>query len=310
MSNDEPVLSRTEAVGRVEPARPVRLATDGVMPAQPVERLLPAEEITPALRVGTVATDGVPAEPLQQARSMERQAEPLQQARLFDPVPAEPVLSRTEGVPAEPMLSRTEGVPAERMRDGIAARSAEDGVPLEPLRRMSATTPAQQAQPLTATDAVKRTGTSAGGGGSAGQGFQVHPEQYQAAVSPMLAASEQVRSIYTSLSAFLPSLEAQNPWGNDDSGKKFAEGDKGYLKYSKDTLDVIKGLPDALKGIADGMKAMAEGYEGADEAIADAFNGMDTGANPIPEAPSLPSAPVNNPVHIPVTPRIVQSGRH
>ncbi|WP_345704171.1 hypothetical protein [Kitasatospora paranensis] len=129
-------------------------------------------------------------------------------------------------------------------------------------------------------------------------------------MSPVLAASEQVRSLYTSLSAFLTSLEAQKPWGDDESGKKFAEGDKGYLKYSKDTLDVIKGLPEALKGIADGLKAMADGYEGADGTIATEFDGMDTGANPMPAAPSLPSAPVNNPVHIPVTPRIAPSGRH
>lgn len=127
----------------------------------------------------------------------------------------------------------------------------------------------------------------------------------------MLAASEQVRSLYTSLSAFLPSLEAQNPWGNDESGKKFAEGEKGYLKYSKDTLDVVKGLPDALKGIADGLKAMAQSYQGADESIAAEFDGMDTGASSLPAAPSLPSTPVNIPVHIPVTPRnVIQSGRH
>jgi hypothetical protein len=197
------------------------------------------------------------------------------------------------------------------MSNDEPVRYATEGVPAEPLRRLSATVPAQQAQPRAGTDAARRAGgASGGGGGSAGQGFQVSPEQYRAAVSPVLAASEQVRSLYASLSAFLSSSEAQNPWGNDESGKKFAEGEKGYLKYSKDTLDVIKGLPDALKGIADGLKAMAEGYEGADEAIATEFDGMDTGANPMPTAPSLPVAPVNNPVHIPVTPRIAQSGRH
>jgi hypothetical protein len=180
----------------------------------------------------------------------------------------------------------------------------------EPLRRTSAALPEQQAQPRTGAEAAKRRVSEDGGGGNAGRGFKVDPEQYQAAVSPMLAASEQVRSLYTSLSAFLPSLEAQNPWGNDESGKKFAEGEKGYLKYSKDTLEVFKGLPDALKGIADGLKAMAQGYQGADEAIASDFDGMDTGAYSIPAPPSLPSAPVNNPVHIPVTPRIIQSGRH
>ncbi|WP_104814812.1 hypothetical protein [Kitasatospora sp. MMS16-BH015] len=137
-------------------------------------------------------------------------------------------------------------------------------------------------------------------------GFQVVPEQYQAEVSPLLAASEQIRSVYTSLSAFLPALEAQNPWGNDESGKQFAEGDKGYLKYSKDTLDVLKGLPDALKGISDGLKAMAEGYQGADQDVVAELDGIDTGAAPLPAPPSMPDAPV----HVPMTPRITQSGRH
>jgi hypothetical protein len=235
MSNDEPAWYETGATAGAEPGPPGLAATEGVG----IEPRFPAGEATSALRVGTVATQGTPA---------------------------------------------------------------------EPLRRMSATVPTRPAQPRTGTDTAGRTGTP--GGGGSGQGFQVDPEQYRAAVSPMLAASEQVRSLSTSLSAFLSSSEAQSPWGDDESGKKFAEGEKGYLKYSKDTLDVIKGLPDALKGIADGMKAMADGYEGAEEAVAAAFDGMDTGANPIPAAPSLPGTPVNNPVHIPVTPRIAPSGRH
>ncbi|BFV61037.1 hypothetical protein KCMC57_up61410 [Kitasatospora sp. CMC57] len=156
--------------------------------------------------------------------------------------------------------------------------------------------------------AVKR---SAGPGeGSAGTGFQVSPEQYRAAVSPLFAASEQVRALYTSLSAFLPSSEAQNPWGNDESGKQFAEGDQGYLKFSKDTLEVVKGLPDALKGIAEGMKAMAEGYQGAEDSIIETLSSLDDIEIAVPAAPSLTSARVDNPVHIPMTPRITRSGRH
>ncbi|MEV4556785.1 hypothetical protein AB0K51_07275 [Kitasatospora sp. NPDC049285] len=371
MSNDEPAWYETEATARVEPEHLSRLV---------------AQEATPAFRVGTVATEGVPLEPLQartaeipaepllQARVGTVQAEPLMQARVSEAIPAEPMLQgrltaqqmepmegrltaqqvqpmegrltaqqmepmegRLTAQQMEPMEGRltaqqveprlqdltaqrteprlqdlTAAVPAERrLKDAVAAEPATaDAVAAEPLRRMTGTVPAQQAQARTGMEAAKRSASSGDGGGGAGQGFQVNPEQYQAAVSPMLAASEQVRSLYTSLSAFLPSLEAQNPWGNDESGKKFAEGEKGYLKYSKDTLDVVKGLPDALKGIADGLKAMAENYQGADESITSEFNGMDLGDNPMPLAPTLPSAPLNNPVHIPVTPRISQSGRH
>jgi hypothetical protein len=278
MSNDEPAWYETEATARVEPDHLGRLASEVVGVTQPMERLIPAEATTPAFRVGTLAAEGQSAEPFEQARTAAQRSEPLSQGRLVEAEPFE--------------QART------------AAHQSE------PLRRTSAALPEQQAQPRTGAEAAKRRVSEDGGGGNAGRGFKVDPEQYQAAVSPMLAASEQVRSLYTSLSAFLPSLEAQNPWGNDESGKKFAEGEKGYLKYSKDTLEVFKGLPDALKGIADGLKAMAQGYQGADEAIASDFDGMDTGAYSIPAPPSLPSAPVNNPVHIPVTPRIIQSGRH
>ncbi len=285
MSNDEPAWYETEATASVEADHRGRLVSDGVQVAQPMERLIPTEQVTPAFRVGTVATEeSVPVEP-------------LMQARLSESVPFEPLMQAQSD--SRPMA-----------RHGVAEMPAEDTVDAKLLPRMSATLPEQQARPRTGTEATKRRAAGDDGGGSAGQGFKVDPEQYQAAVSPMLAASEQVRSLYTSLSAFLPSLEAQNPWGNDESGKKFAEGEKGYLKYSKDTLDVVKGLPDALKGIADGLKAMAQGYQGVDEAIAADFDGTDTGAYSTPAPPSLPSAPVNNPVHIPVTPRIVQSGRH
>ncbi|GAA4836330.1 hypothetical protein [Kitasatospora terrestris] len=311
MSNDEPAWYEAEATARVEPAHLTRVE---------------------GMRIGTVAAEGVPAEPMLQARMAEVQAEPMQRARLADAMPAEPTTLRAAEMQAEPLQAvsgrvaaeplqavsgRTAAEPlqavsgTERLQDGLTARTAVDAVAAEPLRRMSGTVPAQAAQQrLTAPETGKRRAASGDGGGGAGQGFRVAPEQYRAAVSPLLAASEQVRSLYTSLSAFLPSLEAQHPWGNDESGKKFAEGEKGYLKYSKDTLEVVKGLPDALKGIADGIKAMAEGYQNADESITSAFNGMDTGASPIPQAPTLPSAPVNNPVHIPVTPRIRPSGRH
>ena len=285
MTNDEPAWYETEATARVEPDHQRRLVSVEVPATQPMERLMPAEQGTPAFRVGTVSAEDMPVQPLEQAHVWE----PRLQGRLAQDMPVQPL---KPAYVSEPMLQ------AERTVDAK----------LSP--QMSATLPEHGAQPRTAASVAKRS-VARDGGGSAGQGFKVDPEQYQAAVSPMLAASEQIRSLSRSLSAFLPSLEAQNPWGNDESGKKFAEGEKGYLKYSEDTLGVVKSLPDELKGIADGLKAMAQGYRGADEVIAADFDGMDTGANALPAAPSLPSTPVNNPVHIPVIPRnVIQSGRH
>jgi hypothetical protein len=322
MSNDEPAWYETEATARVEPAHLGRPMSEGAQVAQPMERLLPAEETFPAFRVGTVAPEGEWSEPLQ-PRTAAHVSAPLLQERLTEPEAEHPLTAaRVSGPLLQERLTEPEAehpltaarVSGPLLQERLTEPEAEHPLTAArvsgPLLQERLTEPAQQAQPRTAETVAKRRVAGDDGGGSAGQGFKVDPEQYQAAVSPMLAAYEQVRSLYTSLSAFLPSLEAQNPWGNDESGKKFAEGEKGYLKYSKDTLDVLKGMPDALKGIADGLKAMAQGYQGADEAIAADFDGMDTGASSLPPPPSLSSAPVNNPVHIPVTPRIIQSGRH
>ena len=261
MSNDEPAWYETEATARVEPEHLGRLASDGVQFAQPV---------TPAFRIGTVATEDVPVEPFRPAHV----SEPLLQGRL-----------------TEPELFEQPRTAAHRS---------------EPLHGTSAALPEQQARPRTDSEAAKRrVADDGGGGGSAGQGFKVDPEQYRAAVSPMLAASEQVASLYRSLNAYLPSLEAQNPWGNDDSGKKFAEGDLGYLKCSHGTMALLKSLPEGLKGIAEGLKRMAESYQNADENTVAELSGIESTAQ-MPVAPSLPAAPV----HLPITPGMTQSGRH
>ncbi|KDN82109.1 hypothetical protein [Kitasatospora cheerisanensis] len=299
-------------------------------------------EATARLRVGTAVPDGVPMEARQQSvPAMEREwvaPEPFQRAEAVTPLqpferaeaatPVEPFERAQMATPVEPFERAQPAMPVQPFERADAAtpvepferaqpatpveplQRADAAMPVEPLQRMSAGVPAEEAvarramSAPTARTAAKSAGGD-GGSGSAGQGFQVDPGQYQAAVSPMLAVSEQVGSLYSALSSFLPSLEAQNPWGNDESGKKFAEGEKGYLKYSKDTLDVIKGLPAALKGIADGLKAMADGYQNADEGVISELNGVDPGSAPMPVSPQLPNA-----VHLPITPRITQSGRH
>ncbi|WP_405009655.1 hypothetical protein [Kitasatospora sp. NBC_01539] len=232
----------------------------------------------------------------------EARTEPVHAAHLVtESVPLEPM---ERGIP---MQQATADIPVEPLQAGQVFERPTAGIPVEPLQAASVMRRGVAAAPSERTAAtVHKRSADGGGSGNAGSGFQVNPSQYQAAVSPMLAASEQVGNLYRSLSAFLPSLEAQHPWGNDESGKKFAEGDKGYLKYSKDTLEVLKGLPEALKGIADGLKAMAQSYQNADESVIADLNGIDEGQAPMPLAPVMPSSPV----HVPMTPRITQSGRH
>ncbi|MGW4816121.1 hypothetical protein ACWEPB_31345, partial [Kitasatospora cineracea] len=204
---------------------------------------------------------------------------------------------------AEPLRAFDRGVPAQEATPERTLQRGE-AEPMRTLQRGEAT-PERTLQRGETAAAKRSAASGSGGSGNAGSGFQVDPDQYRAAVSPMLAASEQVASVYRSLSAFLPSMESQNPWGNDESGKKFAEGEKGYLKYSHDTMDVVKGLPEALKGIADGLKAMAESYQNADQNVVSELGDIDSPVQ-MPTSPSMPSTPV----HVPMTPRITQSGRH
>ncbi|QKW22527.1 hypothetical protein HUT16_28680 [Kitasatospora sp. NA04385] len=314
MSNDEQA-PYVEAA-RIEPDREVHR-----VPVAPVE--------PEPFRVGTAVPDSIPAQPvqpvqpfesaMQPVQSFERAAEPLRpQQRMGAPVepfesaaePLQPFERAAEplrpqqrmGTPVEPFERASEPLrPQQRMGTPVEPfeRASE---PLQPQQRERAAEPTGQA----AQKVAARTAASgSGGSGGAGTGFKVDPDQYRAAVSPMLAAAEQVASLYRSLNAYLPSLEAQNPWGNDESGKKFAEGDKGYLKCSESTMALLKSLPDGLKGIADGLKRMAESYQNADENTVAELGGIESTAQ-MPVAPSLPSSPV----HVPITPGMTQSGRH
>ncbi|MFD7734142.1 WXG100 family type VII secretion target [Kitasatospora phosalacinea] len=313
MSNDEQARRYVEAETPAEPAF--------------TARLMPEEPVAPVpFRVGTVVPESIPAQPLLRAteetpvQPFQRAAEsvplqPFQRGTLAEPLqprlgetpvePLQPLLRATEGTPVQPFQREAEATaplqPAHVMGRPLEQGEAEATAPLQPAHVMGR--PMEQGVPKSAarTPAAKERGAT----GGAGTGFQVDPEQYRAAVSPMLAASEQVSSLNRSLSAFLTSLEAQNPWGNDESGKKFAEGEKGYLQYSHDTLAVLKGLPDELKYIADGLKAMAAGYENADEDVTAELGGIESTVQ-MPTAPSLPSTPV----HPIISTRPVQSGRH
>ncbi|MFJ1706886.1 WXG100 family type VII secretion target [Kitasatospora sp. NPDC088346] len=131
---------------------------------------------------------------------------------------------------------------------------------------------------------------------NAGTGFEVTPEQYRTAVSPMLAATDRVSAAYLALDGYLTSMNATDPWGNDHAGHQFAEGEKGYLAYSAGTLKGLKGLPAALHRIADGLKLMAQNYETTEQRVVGGLDGSKQELdayrpmNPLPAA-ALPQAP-------------------
>ncbi|MFB7944318.1 hypothetical protein ACFC6L_05305 [Kitasatospora phosalacinea] len=285
MSNDEQARRYVEAETPAEPAFTARLMPEEM----PRQRGALAEPLQPFQQE-------TPVEPLQPAYVMAR---PVEQGEVEATAPLQPayVMGRPveQGELVEPVQ------PAYVMARPVEQGEVEATAPLQPAHVMAR--PVEQGVPTAAsrTLAAKRRGET----GGAGTGFQADPEQYRAAVSPMLAAYEQVADLSRSLSAFMSSMEAQNPWGNDESGKKFAEGEKGYLQYSHDTMAVLKGLPDELKYIADGLKAMAANYENADEDVTAELGGIESTVQ-MPTAPSLPSTPVQ-PI---ISTRPVQSGRH
>ncbi|MFC9331898.1 WXG100 family type VII secretion target [Kitasatospora sp. NPDC057015] len=140
---------------------------------------------------------------------------------------------------------------------------------------------------------TKRLAGSEPGAGGGGAGFQVDPELYLAAVSPVLAASDQLAQLVNGLTAFLDHTHSTAPWGNDESGKHFAEGDKGYLKYSTETLKGLKGMPDAVRYIADGLKAMAENYRATEDSTAGVLRDDEDDSIGVPQVPGYSPAAVD-----------------
>ncbi|WP_344462028.1 hypothetical protein [Kitasatospora kazusensis] len=324
---------------------------DGDMPAQMARtEQMPAD--IPERELGRVAMapldNGIPAQMARTeqmpAEMPERELGRVAMAPLDNGMPAQ--MARTEQMPADmperelgrmAMAPLDNGVPAQMARTGemLPEGTTAAQVSGERLPEGERATPAvpasgsgDPAEPggtsalsprigtlLQSTTPAQSTAPGSGSGGGAGQGFQVSPGQYGAAVSPMLAASEAVAALYASLNSYLPSMESQAPWGKDESGKQFSEGDKGYLKYSADTLKALKGMPDGLKYIADGLKAMADGYEGADSSVGSDLNSQGGQGGSGGSSGLGPPPAYSPPVHTPISPSITlehmnQSGRH
>ncbi|MGW4805411.1 WXG100 family type VII secretion target [Kitasatospora sp. NPDC004272] len=314
MSNDEQAWY-AEAGTPAEPAHVLHRMVETPVEADRFEvdtagpESIALDPVQPRERMGGLL------QPMQQGVPASEQASPemLLPRQGLEQASPEMLLPRERVLPAEPLLPR-QGLeqpvePFQQARTDFAAPSAEHPVepayaPLQPMQQgvpLSRATPDQAANRTAARNAASGSGSS----GGAGSGFRVDPDQYRAAVSPLLAAADQLGNAYRSLSAYLPSLEAQDPWGNDESGKKFAEGEHGYVNISHSTMTLFKSLSGGLKDIADGLKQMADRYQNADDDTVAELGGIDSTA-PMPDSPSLPSTPP----HLMITPGMTQSGRH
>ncbi|MCX5213455.1 hypothetical protein OG689_30020 [Kitasatospora sp. NBC_00240] len=153
-----------------------------------------------------------------------------------------------------------------------------------------AVVPAPAAPAAGADTAAAAASTGPAAAKSAGTGFTVAPEQYRAAASPVLAASDRLSRLYLGLDEYLTSMNATEPWGGDHAGEQFAQGEKGYLAYSAATLKGLKTLAPALHRIAEGLKAMAQNYENAESGVVARLRGRGqdlVAAAPLPTAPNV-----------------------
>ncbi|MER8186423.1 hypothetical protein [Kitasatospora sp. NPDC094015] len=317
------------------PSRPGRPSEDGseFVPASPFETVVPARQGRPE---DQAAAEFVPAQVAAAPRGAEPEFVPAQPAPASGyPEGVTPALrvsagpAGSEQVAAGPLGS----VVAARKTSGdtLESRPADEAVPLEGASvsagaqefgaRSTGVPPAEGRVPDGGSVAVagrpavagqstravpKSSGASAEGG--SGQGFRVNPDQYRAAVPPMLAVSDRIAALHSALSSYLPGMEGNSPWGDDESGKQFAEGEKGYLHYSAQTLKALKGMPDGIRYIADGLKAMADGYDGSEGSATSDFSGDPEGAAVAPPPAYTPTQHIPAPVsmgHHPST-----SGKH
>ncbi len=91
---------------------------------------------------------------------------------------------------------------------------------------------------------------------------EINPDQLRTAASDC----DRIHgSIVTALRNLQSAVDAeQAPWGNDSFGKKFADGDKGYLAVSKNLLDGINDLATTFGTFASGQREAADELNNAD----------------------------------------------
>ncbi|KRB73653.1 hypothetical protein ASE03_20840 [Kitasatospora sp. Root187] len=80
--------------------------------------------------------------------------------------------------------------------------------------------------------------------------------------------ADDLKELYTSLSGYLSGMHGTAPWGNDDDGKTFADGEDGepgYLGNEKDILDGLKLLPEIVERIGKILKGLGDSYDNAEQ---------------------------------------------
>ncbi|MBF6242284.1 MULTISPECIES: hypothetical protein [Nocardia] len=88
--------------------------------------------------------------------------------------------------------------------------------------------------------------------------------------------SHKVRGVIDTLHSTLAGIEndsTNQPWGNDKSGKKFADGDKGYKATRANMVDGGYSMADALFQFAEGERSAADQFRAAEQGSTQGLGG-------------------------------------
>ncbi|MEV6207294.1 hypothetical protein [Kitasatospora sp. NPDC051914] len=152
------------------------------------------------------------------------------------------------------------------------------------------------------TESAARSGSP---GVVAAGGFVAIPEQYRAAAGPVLGVADQLRELSTGLSAYMLGMHDNAPWGNDDSGKKFAngeDGEPGYRANARDVIEGLKALPQVVETIGKRLKGLADSYEDSEQFSLSGFGE--------PELPAPAPGPIGSVYRDIASGRTTNPGRH
>ncbi|MQY24075.1 WXG100 family type VII secretion target [Nocardia macrotermitis] len=92
--------------------------------------------------------------------------------------------------------------------------------------------------------------------------IEINPGQLRTAATDCDNIHSSVLNVLNNLKA--ATSGTQTPWGNDSFGKKFAEGDKGYISVSKNLLDGVNDLATTFGAFASGQREAADELTNAD----------------------------------------------
>ncbi|MGV9674398.1 hypothetical protein ACWDSJ_03880 [Nocardia sp. NPDC003482] len=104
---------------------------------------------------------------------------------------------------------------------------------------------------------------------------QVDPQQLRSAAEVTADLATKVRKVGSDLRTALAGIESDGgnrPWGNDKTGKKFADGDKGYKKARDNLLSGTDGMGETLEQFANGQRTAANFLGTTDSGSAQPFH--------------------------------------